>query len=78
MKLKSKKPKPDERSLNSSVELACPFCGQMGPVSIDEGGGERQTFVEDCEVCCKPRIVHFDSSPEVKRPRVWLERGDGL
>jgi hypothetical protein len=77
--MKQKKPKPNERSLNSSVELACPFCGQMGSIAIDEGGGEHQTFVEDCAVCCRPRVVHMDSSPEAKGgPHVWLERDDGL
>ena len=50
----------------------------VGSITIDEGGGEHQTFVEDCSECCKPRVVHFESSPDVKRPRVWLERGDGL
>jgi hypothetical protein len=76
---KPKKPKLNERQLTSSVDLACPFCGQMGSISIDEGGGEKQTVVEDCSVCCRPRIVHIDSSPDVTEGmHVWLERDDGL
>lgn len=65
----------NRRALNSSVELPCPFCGEMGLITVDEGGGENQTYVEDCSVCCKPRIVHVDAIPESKRgPRVWIER----
>ncbi len=76
---KSKKPKLNERHLTSSVDLACPFCGQMGTISIDEGGGEKQTVVEDCDVCCRPRVVHIESSPDVTDGmHVWLERDDGL
>ena len=63
------------RGLNESVELPCPFCGELGAVTVDEGGGEQQTYVEDCAVCCKPRVVHIESEPESKRgPRIWLER----
>jgi hypothetical protein len=67
------------RVLNSSVELACPFCGEVSIVTIDEGGGENQTYVEDCVVCCRPRVVHVESAPGSRRgPRVWLERDDGV
>jgi len=59
MKPSEKKARENQRSLASTVELSCPFCGQLGAVAIDEGGGEHQTFVEDCSECCKPRVVHF-------------------
>ena len=50
----------------------------MGTITIDEGGGEKQTVVEDCSVCCRPRVVHIDSSSDVtNRMHVWLERDDG-
>ena len=78
------KPKPkrsNERALQSSVELACPFCGQLGSVAIDEGGGEHQTFVEDCSTCCRPLVVHLDSTIVDRKggnPRIRIERDDGL
>ncbi len=69
------------RRLHSSVELPCPFCGELGPVFLDAGGGEHQTYIEDCPVCCRPRVVHVESAAEGDEleggPRVWLERGDG-
>jgi hypothetical protein len=67
------------RRLSSSVELPCPFCGELGSVFLDEGGGEHQTYVEDCAVCCRPRVVHVENlSGSGRGPRVWLERDDGV
>jgi hypothetical protein len=77
MKKKPNRKDRNERELCESVDVACPFCGQIEPVAIDEGGGEHQTFVEDCSVCCRPRVLHLDSSADVRRPRVWAERDDG-
>jgi hypothetical protein len=78
MSSKGKKKKLDERFLCSSVDVACPFCGHVEPTAVDEGGGEHQTFVEECPVCCRPRVVRFDAWPDAtKGPRVRVERDDG-
>jgi hypothetical protein len=67
------------RRLSSSVELPCPFCGELGSIFLDEGGGEHQTYVEDCAVCCRPRVVHVENiAGPGGGPRVWLERDDGV
>jgi cysteine-rich CPXCG protein len=65
------------RRFEEAVELPCPFCGEPGTIAIDEGGGEHQTYVEDCAVCCRPRIVHLERSPDSEGFHVWLEREDG-
>jgi hypothetical protein len=56
--------------------VACPFCGQTDELYVDLGGGERQEYVEDCAVCCRPRVVHVEPGDESGSPRVWLERGE--
>jgi hypothetical protein len=33
---------------------ACPFCGEPVDSYPDPGGGETQTYIEDCSVCCRP------------------------
>lgn len=35
----------------------CPYCGEPIDGFVDPGGGERQEFIEDCAVCCRP--IHF-------------------
>jgi hypothetical protein len=38
------------------VECAatCPYCNEETTVWVDASGGERQDYVEDCPVCCRP------------------------
>lgn len=35
----------------------CAFCGGENEVLVDPGGGRRQTFTEDCAVCCRPNLI---------------------
>jgi hypothetical protein len=63
--------------LSKDASLAsCPFCGEAEEVYVDPGGGAVQTYVEDCAVCCRPRLVHVEPGDEPGEVRVWLERGD--
>ena len=39
-------------------ELTCPYCGEPADVDLDPGGGEDETFSQDCTVCCRPWLVH--------------------
>ena len=41
-------------SLHGTAEVTCPHCGEMVTIVLDPGGGDRQEYVEDCEVCCRP------------------------
>lgn len=42
----------------SAIPASCPYCGEPVEVSLDESGGDRQSYVEDCPVCCQPWQVH--------------------
>lgn len=42
-----------------SVEAACPCCGALNELAIDPGGGSHQSYIEDCQVCCRPCVVHL-------------------
>jgi Cysteine-rich CPXCG len=53
-----------KRSLRSEVEVMCPYCGDVGLVPIDEGGGTDQEYIEDCPTCCKPRSVRFHADED--------------
>jgi hypothetical protein len=35
----------------------CAFCGEENEVLVDSSGGRRQTFTEDCAVCCRPNLI---------------------
>jgi hypothetical protein len=36
----------------------CPYCGEEISMVLDLSAG-RQTYIEDCEVCCKPIEISF-------------------
>jgi hypothetical protein len=65
-----------KRQAKQASLVACPFCGEEDELYVDPGGMERQTYTEDCAVCCKPRVVHVEPGDEPGEVRVWLERGD--
>jgi len=35
----------------------CAGCGEWNDIVVDESGGSRQQYVEDCQVCCKPNVL---------------------
>jgi hypothetical protein len=39
------------------VTYDCAFCGEENEVFVDPSGGDRQTFTEDCAVCCRPNLI---------------------
>ena len=40
-----------------TVTYSCAFCGEDNEVFVDPSGGPRQTFTEDCTVCCRPNLI---------------------
>jgi len=36
-----------------TIDSACPYCGEPLTLAVDESGGRRQVYVEDCVVCCR-------------------------
>jgi cysteine-rich CPXCG protein len=39
------------------VTYGCAFCGEENDLTVDPSGGRRQTFTEDCTVCCRPNLI---------------------
>ena len=48
-------------ALSEFVELQCPWCGEVSGRAVDLTTGDR-TWVEDCQVCCRPMrvTIHVD------------------
>ncbi len=48
-------------SLLEMIKVDCPYCGEIFETtvdcsSLDEGGEEKQEYIEDCYVCCRPIV----------------------
>lgn len=54
--------------LSSTMESGyhCAGCGEWNSTSVDESAGRRQSYVEDCQVCCKPNLlrIEYDNSSQ--------------
>ncbi len=35
----------------------CAGCGEWNETAVDESAGSKQSYVEDCQVCCKPNML---------------------
>jgi len=35
----------------------CASCGEWNETSVDESAGGKQSYVEDCQVCCRPNVL---------------------
>ena len=42
----------------------CASCGEWNVTAVDQSAGQRQSYVEDCQVCCKANVlrIEYDNS----------------
>jgi hypothetical protein len=43
---------------DTEADVACPWCGEPVTIAVDPGGGQTQSYTEDCQICCRPWTVH--------------------
>ncbi len=44
----------------------CPYCGEKISMLLDLSLDDTQTYIEDCEVCCRPiQIVYTSEGGEL-------------
>lgn len=58
--------------MEDEASYVCDSCGEEIVVPVDLSGGEEQTYVEDCPVCCNPNVIHVSVDPDGE-VRVWAE-----
>ena len=44
--------------LLQETAISCPYCGESITILVD-GSLEEQQYIEDCQVCCKPMVIHL-------------------
>ena len=40
-----------------SAQYQCPSCFEWIEITVDPSAGSRQSYVEDCQVCCRPNLL---------------------
>jgi hypothetical protein len=51
------------RVMEIEYEFICPYCWQPITMLLDLSVS-RQQYVEDCEICCRPILISYDSNGE--------------
>jgi len=41
------------------AEYFCAYCGEANGTTVDPSAGRRQSYVEDCQTCCRPNVLHI-------------------
>ena len=59
--------------LSDDPGFQCAGCGQWNETTVDASAGRRQTYIEDCQVCCKPNVLHITWDPSEEAYRIESE-----
>ncbi len=43
--------------MQTTAEFFCAFCGEPNVAFVDLSAGAEQSYVEDCQVCCRPNVL---------------------
>lgn len=38
----------------------CAGCGEWNSTTVDESAGSRQSYIEDCQVCCRANVLRVE------------------
>jgi Cysteine-rich CPXCG len=50
--------------MQDTAEYFCAFCGEPNMTFVDISAGCEQSYVEDCQVCCRPNILYIRVDPD--------------
>ena len=45
--------------MEATAEYTCAYCGETNLTFVDWSAGSQQSYVEDCQVCCRPNILYL-------------------
>jgi hypothetical protein len=45
------------------ISVSCPYCGETFTTLVDGSAG-KQSYIEDCQICCRPIEFHISVNPD--------------
>jgi hypothetical protein len=45
--------------MENTAEYSCAYCGESNLTFVDLSAGSYQSYVEDCQVCCRPNVLYI-------------------
>jgi len=55
------------------ASFQCAGCGQQNETNVDESAGRRQSYIEDCQICCKPNLLRVEYDSEGRKFVIMAE-----
>lgn len=46
-------------AMQTTSDYMCAYCGEMNSTFVDLSGGNQQSYIEDCQVCCRPNVLYI-------------------
>ncbi|HEY9629662.1 MAG TPA: CPXCG motif-containing cysteine-rich protein [Coleofasciculaceae cyanobacterium] len=50
--------------MQNTAEYVCAYCGESNFTFVDFSAGNQQSYVEDCQVCCRPNVLFIGIDEE--------------
>lgn len=50
--------------MQTTALYSCAFCGETSTTFVDLSAGSLQSYIEDCQVCCRPNILYVSVDEE--------------
>ncbi|MEO0409776.1 MAG: CPXCG motif-containing cysteine-rich protein [Cyanobacteria bacterium P01_A01_bin.135] len=44
--------------MQTTADYSCAFCGELNGTFVDLSAGFQQSYIEDCQVCCRPNVLY--------------------
>ena len=63
--------------LEDDHEINCPYCGSNFSVRVDNTAGDSQSFIIDCENCCRPIEVEVSVEDDGYVSLIAKREGEG-
>ncbi len=61
---KKKRKKRHRSAMVEGYGYRCGYCGESCTVFVDPTAASAQSYVEDCQVCCRPNRLDISIDPE--------------
>ena len=47
----------------AGASFNCGYCGEPNATFVDMSQGSEQSYIEDCQVCCRPNVLRVTADP---------------
>ena len=60
--------------METTADYTCAFCGEVNTTFVDLSAGSQQSYVEDCQVCCRPNVLYLHINEETLAVEIESDR----